>query len=309
MKVTDTMALFLLISPFAKQFASAQTTLPTYCTDGTAAADYIQCILSNSATCTDCSADSGNITNLSSLSCSDITNSFCPAIHCCSACETAAAKAFECYVIPLLAATNQQACTLNCTSFPYGDNGNGTAGPCDAVAGSWIACNIKHSDECFACYGNSTMFDPSMLNATDECAVTERYLCPYVECCSSCQSESDAYYQCILTQDQNSIASGCNLNCSGTYLGSNETSTSGTSTNGTTMNGTSTSGSSTNGTSTNGGTTNKTSTSGGTTNKTSTNGGTTNTSTKSGATKNAEFVFYSALASIVAGVTAAIYLM
>jgi hypothetical protein len=304
MKVTNTMTLFLLVSLVATQFTAAQTTLPSYCTDGSAVADYIQCIVSNSATCTDCSADSGNITNLSSLSCSDITNSFCPAIRCCSACETAAAKAFECYVIPLFATTSQQACTLDCTSFPYGDNGNGTAGPCDTVTGSWIACFIKHNDECLACTGNSATFDPSMLNATDECAVTERYLCPYVECCSSCQSESDAYYQCILTQDQNSVASGCNLNCSGTYLGSNETST-----NETSASGSSTNGSSTNGTSTSGGTTNKTSTSGGTTNKTSTNGGTTNTSTKSGATKNAEFVLYSALASIVAGVTAAVYLM
>ena len=269
MKVTHTKAIFLVVSLIVQQFTSAQTTLPDYCIDGSAIANYTSCRITNSASCNYCSNESSNITNIISLSCSDLTNTFCPDIRCCSACEDAAKLFYECTIFPLFEATNQQDCTLDCSSFPTGINHNVTTEPCDAVTGNWLACIFSHQGGCSACTNYGTTFNSSLFNATDDCAAVESYFCPFVDCCSSCQSESNAISQCILSQNFNSSASNCQFNCIGTGLDSNGTPNSGG----------------------------------------STNGGTNNSVTKSGATKNANFVLFSALASVVTGVTAAMYLM
>ena len=213
-----------------------------------------------------------------------------------------------------------------------------TTQPCDEEINAWQDC--LSNEFCGQCLVLIPSIDQISAGLGDACTQQEDYYCPYFECCSFCQFESSALILCSI--DLFMSTRNCQLSCNGvdvqeTFNGgptnggttnddsTNDDSTNGGSTNDDSTNGGSTSGGSTNGGTTSGGSTSGGSTNGGTNNGRTNNGGSNNGGTnnggsnnggtnnggsnKSGALKNSEFVFVSALASVVASVTAAAYLM
>ena len=317
-----TFVLFLFPYLLAQHFAAAQTTLPDYCTDGTATAAIYQCVFANIGTCADClNADLfANNTNITT--CANLTDNVCPRFRCCSACEAETERFYECFVFPdnTITKPELQSCKFNCSDFPYGNNPNGVVNPCDTVSASWVACTAIQNESCLDCYIG---YNQTLSTGSNICADEQQYFCFFDECCPSCQSEWLASYQCEIESRNSTAVSNCQLSCNGVEFGSNQSSTNGGSTSGGTTSGGTTSGGSSTGGSSTGGSTSGGSTSGGTTSggsttggsstggptsKGSTTGGPTQTGTKSAAPKNVDSTFYVTLASVVASVTAAMYL-
>jgi hypothetical protein len=313
-----TFVLFFFPYLLAQRFATAQTTLPDYCTDGTANANFSQCIFANIGTCVDCIHRDYFANNTNITTCANLTDSVCPNFRCCSECEAETEKFYECFIFPdnTIIKPELQSCSFNCSAFPNGDNPNGVVEPCDTEYASWVACTAIHYESCLNCFIDDNQ---TFSNGSNICADEQQYFCFVVECCPSCQSEWTAYHQCEIKSSNSTAVSNCQLSCNGgVEFSSNQSLTNGgTTSGGSTSGGTSsggsntggsTSGGSTSGGTTSGGSTNGGSSTGGPTSRGSTTGGPTQTGTKSAAPKNADSTFYFTLASVVASVSAAVYL-
>ena len=209
-----TVVLFLFLSPFAQQFAAAQTTIPNYCTDFSANADFYQCIFSNGATCNNCDDEYNYFKNINNAPCANLTAHVCPFFRCCSACEKKAERYSECSIFPgyATAIPQLQSCNFDCSAFPYGDNNNGVAEPCDAEVERWFVCTSKDYKSCLDCFTND---DQISFDDSDQCAVEQQDFCYYFDCCPSCQSEYTAAYQCEIEAGISTIDSNCSLSCNG----------------------------------------------------------------------------------------------
>ena len=248
-----TIDLFLFLSPFAQLFTAAQTTLTEYCTDGMADADFYQCNYSNTATCTDCEDEDIYINNINFTTRADLTDHVCPFFLCWFACETKTGKFFECSIYPdyTNSITTLQSCDIDCSAFPYGNNQNGAAEPCEVEWESWVVCTSNDYKSSLDCFVDD---DHCMPNDSDKCADEQQSFCFYFDCCPSCQFEWTAAYHCDIDLESTSstINSTCPLNCNGdniiTASGgiSNGNGTSGGITNGGTSSGNTTSGNGTN---------------------------------------------------------------
>jgi hypothetical protein len=223
-----------------------------------------------------------------------------------------------------------------------------TSQPCDNEYNTWLVClSNEYCAQCFgldALIDPSSVYLDDACTIVEDYNCPGFECCPYCQYESSayilcdlglatateyCQSNCNGVD--IQETFNGGPISGGTANDDTTNGGtSNGGSTNGGTSNGGTSNGGSTNGGTSNGGSTNGGSTSGGTTNGGTTSGGSNNGGTNNGgtnnggsnngrtnnggtnnggSTKSGALKNSEFVFVSALASVVASVTATVYLM
>ena len=209
-----TIVLFLVLSPVAQQFAAAQSTLPEYCTDGTAKVDFYQCIYSNLKTCNNCDYVYSYFNNINTNICANLTAYVCPFFRCCSACEKKAERYSECSIVPYYNTTipELQSCDFDCSAFPYGDNQNGVAEPCYAEYGNFELCISNDYKPCLDCFPND---DQVPFNNSDKCAEEQQYFCFFFNCCPSCQSEYTAAYQCEIEAGTSTINSTCSLSCNG----------------------------------------------------------------------------------------------
>ena len=112
-----TIVLLLILTLFVQHFAAAQTTLPDYCTDNTATADFVQCVYSNTETCGDCYDADIYENNINFTSCAGLTDHVCPFFRCCSACATKTERFFECNIFPDYKNTllDLQSCAFDCS--------------------------------------------------------------------------------------------------------------------------------------------------------------------------------------------------
>ena len=264
--------LFLCLSLFAHTFVAAQTTLPDYCTDRTAFANFYQGIYLNTETCGDCENEDIYENNINFTTCASLTDHVCPFFRCCSACATTTERFFECYIYPdyynntLL---NLQSCDFDCSAFPYGSNSTDDTEPCGAEVESWVACTSKEYEPCLDCFASD---DQLSWTSGGSCADEQQYFCYFNECCPSCQSEWSAYYQCDIAEESASSSTNrtCPLSCNGVDISIS----SGGFTDGNGTIGGTTSGNVTNGGSSSGGTSSGNTTNGGTSSGGATNGGT-----------------------------------
>ena len=263
--------LFLCLSLFAHQFVAAQTSLPDYCTNGMAAANFYQCIYSNTETCGDCENEDIYENNINFTTCASLTDHVCPFFRCCSACAPTTERFFECYIYPDYtdAVPDLQSCDIDCSAFPYGNNSTDDAEPCVAEYDSWIVCTSKEYESCFDCFASD---DQLSWTSGDSCADEIQYFCFYNECCPSCQSEWSASYQCDIAEE--SASSSTNRTCPLSCNGVNISISSGGFTDGNGTIGGTTSGNVTNGGISSGGTSSGNTTNGGTSSGGATNGGT-----------------------------------
>jgi hypothetical protein len=203
-----TFVLFLFLSTFAQQFATEQTTSPEYCIDEMANADFYQCIYSNTATCADCKDEDIYINNINFTTCADLTDHVCSFFNCCFACETKTEKFFECSICPdyTNSIATLQPCAFDCSAFPYGNNQNGAAEPCEVEWESWIVCTSKDYKSCLDCLD----YDNQVFSTVDNCAEEQQEFCYYFDCCPSCQSEYTAAYQCAIETGNSTSSLSCN---------------------------------------------------------------------------------------------------
>jgi hypothetical protein len=215
MKVT---LLTLVLSSLASLAAAADETLPSYCLDGTASAEFFQCSILNSNSCASC--DSNNNTESTGFfDCATLNVEFCPLVKCCAACEMETQRFYECNVLPSAALFNPTAatsCSFDCSGFtspptlPPADQE--PASPCDAETASWVDCALTQGDQCLGCTNSTYLSSLLALAGQDLCSPANSAFCAALGCCSSCQAELTALYQCSISKD---LAS-CDLNCTPT---------------------------------------------------------------------------------------------
>ena len=222
--MTFTIVFSLLLFSCAQQLAAAQSTLPEYCTNGTASDDYSRCISSNSATCAYCDSEINVYINSGTSVCADLTDEVCPYFRCCSKCEVEAKRYYECDVFPVEAVTNPeiQSCTVDCSAFPYEDIQNGVAETCETESESWGICFSTHQDSCLQSCDNFESLDDQMTDSY-ECADLQKDLCFLGECCPSCQSEYSAFFQCAIEPSISTFESTCSLSCNGVDFNGKQT--------------------------------------------------------------------------------------
>ena len=222
--MTFTIVFSLLLFSCAQQLAAAQSTLPEYCTNGTASDDYSRCLSSNSATCAYCDSEINVYISSGASVCTDLTDEVCPFFHCCSKCEAEAKRYYECDVFPVEAVTNPeiQFCTVDCSTFPYGDIQNVGDELCVTKWESWNICFYIHQDSCLKSCNNFESLD-DQLTDDNECAALQKDLCYYSECCPSCQSEYSAYFQCVMEPSISTLKSTCPLSCNGVDFNGKQT--------------------------------------------------------------------------------------
>ena len=144
-------------------------------------------IINNTATYTTCKDEYNCFDNIKAAPCANLTAHVCPFFCCCSSCEKKAEHYSECKIFPYYntAIPQLQSCAFDCSAFPYGDNQNVVAEPCDAAYESCVVCTSKDYKSCLDCFD----YDDQVFSTGDNCTEEQQEFCLFFDGCPSCQSE------------------------------------------------------------------------------------------------------------------------
>jgi hypothetical protein len=232
MKITSSVitSLFLVLSITCLVSTTAQDET---CVE-TAFTNVVTCVGENPCTCVNCNATSEDFNPTFPITCSDLSQSLCPSITCCSACATSLLEYYQCFVVDVFASSGllsdvvagEGSCTLDCSSFPIEDEVDPNCDEEDYVCigeyadylSCFMSCDSTGCTDGGAPF-NQTMVDAAILEAensgSDTCAILNAYACPADSdsagdnCCPECNVQWANFYQCIANQEPEPCTIAC----------------------------------------------------------------------------------------------------